>query len=120
MIEIPASAVDFDDCEYSDAQELLYGGEPFTGAVVERGPQGQIVTLQWFRFGIPDGISRIWSHEGQLRQEIDYAFGLPKFRKEWHANGQLALEMVFDSLAQVTHKAAWDEAGKPTKMPWER
>lgn len=117
MVEIPASAVDFDDCDYSDAQELLHGGQPFTGAVVERGPQGQIVSLQWFRFGIPDGISRIWSHEGQLQQEIDYAFGMPTCHREWHANGQLSLEIFFGKMGIVTTAAAWDEGGNPTKVP---
>ncbi len=64
MIDVPASAVPFDDCDYSLSQELLYHGAPYTGAVVEYGPAGQVVSLQWFRDGILDGRSCIWTHAG--------------------------------------------------------
>ena len=113
MIDAPVSAVPFDDCDYSLSQELLYHGAPYTGAVVEYGPQGQVVSLQWFRDGIPDGRSCIWTHAGQLREEAEYALGLRKRLRRWHPNGQLSLEILYDARARVVQSSAWDETGTP-------
>lgn len=112
-----ASAVSFDDCDYSDAQELLYRGQPYTGTVVERGPHGQVIALQRFRHGIPDGLTRIWGHDGSLRSETDYAFGMSKSRRHWHPNGQLKSEVLYDGRGKVTSNGAWDDQGNPTDVP---
>jgi antitoxin component YwqK of YwqJK toxin-antitoxin module len=115
MNKDPETAVLFDDCTYSDAQELLYHGLPYTGAVIERGPEGQIVSLQNFRLGVPDGLSRLWDHQGRVKSETDYAFGMRKAMREWHPNGQLKREVLYGDPRQprVIHDLAWDAAGNP-------
>jgi antitoxin component YwqK of YwqJK toxin-antitoxin module len=111
----PTPTVLLDDCDYSDAQELLYKGVPFTGTVVERSADGRIISLQSFRHGIQDGLSRVWDTTGTLRLETDYAFGMRRFRREWHANGQIKRDIDYGYLAPsgVAHDLAWDETGNP-------
>ncbi len=111
----PTPAVLFDDCDYSDAHELMYKGVPYTGAVIERGAQGQILSLQHFRRGILDGLSRCWDSKGALQSETDYAFGWPKYLREWHANGQLKRDVLYHASPRtgVVHDNAWDKSGQP-------
>jgi hypothetical protein len=108
-----AEPVLFDDCDYSDAQELLYEGEPYTGTVVERGPAGQLITEQHFRAGVLDGVSRAWNLEGTVIREREYNFGMYKRWREWHANGQLKRDIRYDALGHVTVDGAWDALGRP-------
>lgn len=103
----------FDDCEYSDSQELLHDGEPYTGVVVEYAPDGTLITEEHYRSGIRDGGSRGWYHSGVLREEADYAFGLRRFLREWHRNGQPRRELHYDDRGRTVSDQAWDANGQP-------
>jgi antitoxin component YwqK of YwqJK toxin-antitoxin module len=113
MNTMTASRVEFDDCEYSDAQELLHEGEPYTGVVTETARGGRLMTEQTFTRGILDGLSRAWYDNGQLSDETMYAFGIPRQAREWHRNGRLKREVAYDNRGKVVTDSAWDENGRP-------
>ncbi len=115
MNTMTASRVEFDDCAYSDAQELLYEGQPYTGVVTETAPGGRLMTEQSFTRGILDGRSRAWYANGQLSDETVYAFGIPRQAREWHRAGQLRRDVTYDSRGKVVTDDAWDESGRPVK-----
>lgn len=102
----------FDDCEYSDAQELMYEGQPFSGVVIEEGLRGQLLTERHFRQGIPDGLSRIWYHDGTLKQESEFAFGMRRYHREWYPNGRPRRALIYDPKGHPVSDNAWDETGR--------
>jgi antitoxin component YwqK of YwqJK toxin-antitoxin module len=113
MITMTATRVEFDDCEYSDAQELLHAGEPYTGVVVETAAGGRLVSEQSFKRGIPDGLSRVWFDNGQLSKETAFEFGIRQRLRQWHRNGQLLRDVVYGDRGKVLSDSAWDERGRP-------
>jgi antitoxin component YwqK of YwqJK toxin-antitoxin module len=113
MSTMTAARVEFDDCDYSDAQELLHDGEPYTGVVVETAAGGRLMSEQSFKRGIPDGLSRVWFDNGQLSNETLFEFGLRLRLRQWHRNGQLRRDVVYDGRGKALSDSAWDERGHP-------
>ncbi|MEU8292163.1 hypothetical protein [Streptomyces pseudogriseolus] len=108
--------IDDPDVDMDDAQRLLYRGEPFTGEVTEH-LQGKLVSLDVYRDGIQDGLSREWYKDGTPRSEGTVRDGLPRGEfREWHANGVLASRKVFDNDGLTLREDdQWDETGRPTR-----
>ncbi|MET8278705.1 hypothetical protein [Micromonospora sp. NPDC005174] len=50
--------VEYDNVETEDDLRMTYQGEPFTGEVVERPPQGQDIAITMYFNGMEDGPAR--------------------------------------------------------------
>ncbi|WP_261718771.1 hypothetical protein [Streptomyces sp. FZ201] len=110
--------IDIDDPEVdmTEGQLLLYRGEPFTGNVAEY-LSGNLVSLDAYTDGIPNGLSQEWYEDGTPRSEGMVRNGLPRGEfKEWHRNGVLASRQVFDADGlTVREHCEWDEEGRPVR-----
>lgn len=95
-----------------DGVNMLYKGQPFTGEVIEKSPDGVVVVSKQYVNGMEHGPYRTWYREGVPELEGQHNYGLPTgtFR-EWYENGQLALEKDFDDRGEVVSYKHWDEDG---------
>jgi antitoxin component YwqK of YwqJK toxin-antitoxin module len=105
--------VQVDQDEIEDDQGLAwYQGEPFTGEVVERGPDGRLITLYTYVMGNEDGPYQEWYPDDRLYKEGSMRLGLPVgTHRRWYPNGRLAEESVFDDRGDQLARRRWDEAG---------
>jgi antitoxin component YwqK of YwqJK toxin-antitoxin module len=112
--------IDVADTE-DDQGGVFFGGEPFTGEVVEEAPDGSLASLytywsgmehgpyfEWFgperpykqgqfRHGLPIGVNRVWFANGRLAQEVEFdEVGRQVYRREWNESGELTSEYVRD------------------------
>ena len=63
---------------------------PFTGAVREFGPKGEVVAEDKMIDGLYEGLSQSWYPSGPLRREAHFLHdSLHGPYREWHENGQL-------------------------------
>ncbi|MFE3192747.1 toxin-antitoxin system YwqK family antitoxin [Nocardia sp. NPDC059240] len=120
-------ATEFWDCARANATELqttlvegvtlvTYGGESFTGEMVETTASGEVLGVTGYRDGLQDGEQREWYPGGTLRLEGRCRVGLAVGRwREWHPNGQLAKEQTFDNQGNYVAVKTWDEDGKLKK-----
>jgi antitoxin component YwqK of YwqJK toxin-antitoxin module len=110
--------VDLDQIQWDEFALVIYNGEPFTGEVVEKSPDGAIVAVTNYTDGLEDGPSTEWYPSGQLRarglSRLGTAVGV---HQEWHPNGRLAAETRFDDQGRQLSGEAWDEAGNESSPP---
>jgi antitoxin component YwqK of YwqJK toxin-antitoxin module len=103
-----------DDVEWDDAMMLLHNGEPVTGEVVETTVDGFLVSSDRYVNGVLDGPTREWWAGGGLRAEGTARRGkLVGTYREWHDNGNLALEQEFDEHGLVVSERHFDRNGFP-------
>lgn len=104
--------VDFDEVGWDDNALVVHNGVPFTGEVVEKAPNGEIVAVTSYVNGREDGPSTEWYPSGQLKARgvarFGHAIGM---HQVWHPNGQLAAETEFDDQGLQLSNREWDEAG---------
>lgn len=101
-----------DDVEWDDAMTLLHNGEPVTGDVVETTVDGFVLSSDHYVDGVLDGPTREWWAGGALRAEGTAHEGkLVGTYREWHDNGNLALEREFDRHGTVVAERRFDEHG---------
>ncbi|MEU6014606.1 hypothetical protein ABZ826_11265 [Streptomyces sp. NPDC047515] len=112
MTEAVRIDIDDPDVDMDMGQRLLYQGELFTGEAVEYFGQ-QVVALDEYVDGLPNGRSRAWYPDGTLRSEGRNQDGRPMGEfKRWHPNGVLQQRRVFDgSVASLAEEDKWDDKG---------
>lgn len=92
---------------------LLYGGRPYTGEVVETTRDGTVIAVSSYTHGYEDGPFRQWYPDGTRRAEGQSRLGVGVVGvwREWHPNGQLALEHGFSDAGRQLFLRRWDESG---------
>ncbi|MEV1159400.1 hypothetical protein AB0J27_28810 [Micromonospora chokoriensis] len=106
--------VDYDDVETEDDLRVTYQGEPFTGEVVERSPQGQVIALTTYFEGMEDGPSAEWYPTGERKAEGNVRYGTAVgVHEEWHRNGNPASRVEFDDQGRMLSRQRWAEDGTP-------
>jgi antitoxin component YwqK of YwqJK toxin-antitoxin module len=106
--------VDYDDVETEDDLQVTYQGELFTGEVVERSPQGQIIALTTYVKGMEDGLSAEWYPTGERKAEGSARYGTAVgVHEEWHRNGNPATRVEFDDQGKMLSRQRWAEDGTP-------
>ncbi|WP_193364732.1 toxin-antitoxin system YwqK family antitoxin [Nocardia cyriacigeorgica] len=102
-----------DEVTTGDDLRLEYEGEPFTGEVVET-VAGMMISQEFYVDGINDGPTREWWGDGVLKSEGTTRRGRPTgLYRDWHSNGRLACERVFDERGRLTEVRTWDEKWTP-------
>ena len=98
-----------------DGDRLLHEGLPYTGEVVEISREGHLLSLHTYFAGIPDGPYHEWCGPGRPFREGTLRAGLLQgITREWHPNGQLAVEAEFDEHGRQLRRDGWDGEGVPT------
>ncbi|MFJ7968383.1 toxin-antitoxin system YwqK family antitoxin [Streptomyces sp. NPDC096324] len=108
--------IDVDDPELDMGldQSLTHQGQLFTGDTVEENPRtGQVVAMTIYVEGVEDGPPREWYSDGADRAEGRCRRGIPYGRwRDWHPNGQLALEKEYGARGMVRSIKKWSENGE--------
>lgn len=108
--------VEYDDVETEDDLRVTYQGEPFTGEVVERSPQGQVIALTTYFNGMEDGLSAEWYPGGERKAEGSVSYGTAVgVHEEWHRNGNTAARIEFDNQGKLLSCHRWAEDGTPVE-----
>ncbi|MEU1362484.1 hypothetical protein ABZ356_21885 [Micromonospora zamorensis] len=106
--------VEYDDVETEDDLRVTYQGEPFTGEVIERSPQGQVIALTTYFKGTEDGLSTEWYPSGERKAEGSARYGIAVgVHEEWHRNGNPAARVEFDDQGKLLSRHRWAEDGTP-------
>ncbi|MEU7771827.1 hypothetical protein AB0C44_10970 [Micromonospora taraxaci] len=106
--------VDYDDVATEDDLRVTYQGELFTGEVVERSPQGQVIALTTYFEGMEDGPSADWYPTGERKAEGSARYGTAVgVHEEWHRNGNPASRVEFDDQGRMLSRQRWAEDGTP-------
>lgn len=106
--------LNIDETDSGDDLRLMYNGEPFTCEAVEA-VGDQLLSQEFYVDGINDGPTREWWGDGVLKSEGTTRRGRPTgLYRDWHSNGRLACERVFDERGRLTEVRTWDENGRPT------
>ncbi|MGC5306229.1 toxin-antitoxin system YwqK family antitoxin [Micromonospora zamorensis] len=106
--------VEYDDVETEDDLRVTYQGELFTGEVVERSPQGQVIALTTYFKGMEDGLSAEWYPSGERKAEGSVRYGTAVgVHEEWHRNGNPAARIEFDDQGKLLSRHRWAEDGTP-------
>ncbi|MCP2169354.1 toxin-antitoxin system YwqK family antitoxin [Goodfellowiella coeruleoviolacea] len=96
---------DIDDC-------VLYQGKPFTGEAIDTAEDGSLVSVYSYFMGFPDGPYQEWYTPEQLHKQGQMRDGRPVgIHREWHPNGQLAVEMEFNEHSNLLRQKKWDNQG---------
>jgi antitoxin component YwqK of YwqJK toxin-antitoxin module len=111
-----------DDSELDDSLRLVHEGEPFTGELVNTYGE-TLIFLETYRDGWRDGPLREWYEDGTPKAEgmARHSLAVGTYR-EWHRNGRLAVEKLFNDKGRLVSEKHWDEDGtpeafRPTGMP---
>lgn len=113
--------VDFDEVDWDEFGLVVHDGEPVTGEVVERAPNGAIAAVTSYVNGREDGPSTEWYPSGQVKARGEVRFGeAVGVHQVWHANGQLAAETEFDDQGHRLSNREWDEAGNVISESFDR
>ncbi|MET8553216.1 toxin-antitoxin system YwqK family antitoxin [Micromonospora zamorensis] len=106
--------VEYDDVETEDDLRVTYQGETFTGEVIERSPQGQVIALTTYFKGTEDGLSTEWYPSGERKAEGSARYGIAVgVHEEWHRNGNPAARVEFDDQGKLLSRHRWAEDGTP-------
>jgi antitoxin component YwqK of YwqJK toxin-antitoxin module len=86
-------------------------GKPFTGVLEYHFRNGNLEAEEEYKDGLLSGFKRTWylSVQLQLEAECDWGGFHGKLR-EWHENGQLAREAVYEYGIRI-HATRWDTLG---------
>ncbi|WP_433648615.1 toxin-antitoxin system YwqK family antitoxin [Micromonospora zamorensis] len=108
--------VEYDDVETEDDLRVTHQGELFTGEVVERSPQGQVIVVTTYFKGMEDGLSAEWYPSGERKAEGSARYGMAVgVHEEWHRNGNPAARVEFDDQGKLISRQRWAEDGTPIK-----
>ncbi|MFG1895784.1 toxin-antitoxin system YwqK family antitoxin [Micromonospora zamorensis] len=108
--------VEYDDVEIEDDLRVTHQGELFTGEVVERSPQGQVIAVTTYFKGMEDGLSAEWYRSGERKAEGSAHYGIAVgVHEEWHRNGNPAARVEFDDQGKLISRQRWAEDGTPIK-----
>ncbi|CCH15527.1 toxin-antitoxin system YwqK family antitoxin [Micromonospora lupini] len=106
--------VEYDDVETEDDLRVTYQGDLFTGEVVERSPQGQVIAITTYFNGMEDGLSTEFYPSGERKAEGSARYGTAVgVHQEWHRNGNLAARLEFDDQGKLLSRHRWAEDGTP-------
>lgn len=107
----PVCSVSIDDIDYTDDLYVVYEGDPFTGEVVDRYPNGQLCKVQAYENGRPRGLERTFYPDGTIESEYWNADGgWHGVGRTWFPNGQPESETQYDH-GQVVRRKRWSEDG---------
>ena len=86
-------------------------GEPFTGIIESRSPDGRLEGEEEYRDGLLSGRKRGWYPTGGLELEAECAEGVYHGKvREWYEDGRLAADAVYEHGIKL-RRQAWDESG---------
>ncbi|GAA4023170.1 hypothetical protein GCM10022247_54340 [Allokutzneria multivorans] len=106
--------VNVDDVDVEGENVYFYEGAPFTGELVETGPDGRIVEFMAVREGLQHGETCARYPDGRRKFHGQCVKGRAVgTNRAWHQNGQLAVEKVFDDNGTLLSEQMWDENGSP-------
>jgi antitoxin component YwqK of YwqJK toxin-antitoxin module len=114
MVRVEWNEVSYEPSVGPDGS-YLYQGKPFTGIRYGLYPNGGLECEEEYRHGLQWGLSRGWYRSGAIRHKATlYQGGLHGACREWHQNGQLALEQVGEyGILLSEKKTAMFELGWP-------
>lgn len=105
--------ITMDELEYDNSQRRLYRGIPYTGTAWEFYVNGEVMTEQTFREGVPHGVSRAYRPGERIESERWHDYGRRNGRwRTWHENGRLADELIYER-GHIVSRSAWTEDGRP-------
>lgn len=106
-------SIDLDQTELDAGGCVLHDGAPYSGEVVRRASNGQVVALTMYYKGFEDGVSLEWYPDGQPRVEghSRYRVGAVGVWREWHQCGALAAEYGFSDNGRLQFVRRWNAAG---------
>ncbi|ANZ38704.1 hypothetical protein BBK82_24190 [Lentzea guizhouensis] len=94
------------------AEGVFHQGTPFTGEVVEVGEDGNLLSLYTYYAGTQDGPYAEWYSPDRPFRTGTMRFGLLiGVHRQWHPNGQVALETEFDAQSRQLYRREWDDQG---------
>ncbi|MBF9132394.1 hypothetical protein I0C86_26095 [Plantactinospora sp. S1510] len=106
--------VEFDEVVTEDDLRVTYRGEPFTGEVVERSPQGRVIAVTTYFKGMADGSSTEWYPTGERRAAGTARHGLAVgVHEEWYRDGGPAVRCEFDDHGRLLSRCRWARDGTP-------
>jgi len=95
----------------NDDQIYFDGPEPFTGVAYQLRDDGSVWAEQTLLHGVPDGPTRSWYPNGQLKTETNYKLGWGDgVSREWYPDGRLKSYDLIECGISIECKG-WDEAG---------
>ncbi|MCG8922198.1 toxin-antitoxin system YwqK family antitoxin [Lentzea sp. CC55] len=95
-----------------DYNGLLHEGVPYTGEVVEIGREGNLISSYHYYSGVADGPYSEWYGRDRPYKQGTIKFGLlVGVNRQWHPNGQLAVETEYDDMGRQLYRREWDENG---------
>lgn len=98
---------------------VFFNGEPYTGEVVEQGPDGGLGSLYTYDDGALDGPYREWFPDQQLVVEGEMAGGVHVgVLRKWSSRGHRVEEVRFDELGREVGRRRWDENGELAHDTW--
>ncbi|MET8752914.1 hypothetical protein ABZW32_22850 [Streptomyces sp. NPDC004667] len=108
------------DVDIDMGNRVLYRDELFTGEVAEY-QDGQIVCLDVYLDGVPNGLSQAWYPDGALKLQGNIVNGSASGEYlEWHPNGVLKARKFFDDdIYSLKEESVWDEQGNLVRE-WRR
>ncbi|MBO6516459.1 MAG: hypothetical protein JJ975_07895 [Bacteroidia bacterium] len=94
----PGSIVNADRADVERSGGKTYVGEiPFTGQLVRLSENGDSISIESFKQGGLEGVSKHWYPNGQLKEHRYYRDNRKHgFHQGWYANGQQAFQYWFD------------------------
>jgi antitoxin component YwqK of YwqJK toxin-antitoxin module len=100
------------ETDLDDAGRVVRQGTPVTGEVAEYGNDGALLSVETYRDGIHDGVSRIYYADGTLKSERWYEFGVSVgTARWWYSNRQLKEEITYDGQGSVVNHQTWNDDG---------
>lgn len=102
--------VDGEEVDLADGHVWVRDGERFTGTAVDHRPDGTELGYTEYRNGVPDGLSRTYWPDGQVRIETWYDYGIRLRERSWYENGGPREDIVTDD-AGVKRHYTWAEDG---------
>jgi len=108
-----AMSIDIDETELDAGGRVCRDGEPYSGEVVRRAPDGQVIALTTYLQGFEDGMSLEWFADGRRRVvgRSRYGVGAVGVWRVWHRCGALAAEYGFSDTGRPQFVRRWDPSG---------
>ncbi|NKY56899.1 toxin-antitoxin system YwqK family antitoxin [Nocardia flavorosea] len=107
-----------DATSIGDDLRLEYGGEPFTGEVVEELAPGQLLSQEFYVDGLPHGSTREWWPDGRLKSEGENYRGRPcGVMRRWHPDGRPATATLYDNHGASVAVRDWAHLGLQAPSP---
>ncbi|WP_424185065.1 toxin-antitoxin system YwqK family antitoxin [Actinokineospora sp. G85] len=104
--------VTVDEVDMDEDLKVYLNDQPFTGEVVEHGPDGVLVGLTTYSNGVEDGPSLAWWPDGTPRVHGEVLNGLAiGMHEKRHPNGTLAASDELDGQGHQLSRKRWDENG---------